>query len=119
MNLIQPILSHAKTRAHAPALVDGGRKIRYGELAELILRTATQLATLGASAGDRIGLCLGDGWEHVVALLAVARMGAVAVPLNWRAAGAEVSGLARSLSLKLALVRRDAPHAATALPLSV
>ena len=111
MNLIQPILSHAKTRAHAPALVDGGREISYGELAELILRTATQLATLGAGTGDRIGLCLGDGWEHVVALLAVARMGAVAVPLNWRAAGAEVSGLARSLSLKLALVRRDAPHA--------
>ena len=35
MNLIQPILSHAKTRTHAPALVDGGREIGYGELAEL------------------------------------------------------------------------------------
>src|SRR5947207_7771388 len=111
MNLIQPILSHAKTRAHAPALVDGGREISYGELAELILRTSTHWPTLGAGTGDRIGLCLGDGWEHVVALLAVARMGAVAVPLNWRATRSEISGLARSLSLKLALVRRDAPHA--------
>jgi acyl-CoA synthetase (AMP-forming)/AMP-acid ligase II len=111
MNLIQPILGHAKTRPHAPALVDGDREIRYGELAGLVLRTASHLAALGVAPGDRIGLCLKDSWEHVVALLAVARMGAVIVPLNWRAARAEISGLVAALSIKLALVERESAPA--------
>jgi acyl-coenzyme A synthetase/AMP-(fatty) acid ligase len=110
MNLIRPILNHAKTRPEAPALVTAEREIRYGELADLVLRTAAQLAALGVRAGDRVGLCLGDGWEHVVGLLAVAGMGAVAVPLNWRAAPTETAGLADGLSLKIVLVRSESTH---------
>ena len=111
MNLIQPILNYGKTRPHAPALIDGDREIRYSELAGLVLRTASHLAELGVVPGDRVGLCLKDGWEHVVALLAVARMGAVIVPLNWRAARTETSGLAAALSVKLALVERESAPA--------
>jgi len=111
MNLVQPILNHARTRPHAPALVDGEREIRFGELAGLVFRTASHLAALGVVPGDRVGLCLRDGWEHVVTLLAVARMGAVIVPLNWRAAPAETSGLAAALSVKLALVDSESARA--------
>jgi len=111
MNLIQPILNYAKTRPDAPALVDGEHEIRYGELAWLILRTAAHLAALGIAPGDRVGLCLKDSGEHVVALLAVARMGAVIVPLNGRAARAETAGLAAALSVKLALVESESAPA--------
>jgi len=107
MNLIQPILNHAKIRPHAPALVDDEREIRYAELADLVLRTASQLAALGVVPGDRVGLCLKDSLEHIVALLAVARMGAVAVPLHWLAARAEISRFATELSIKLALVEAE------------
>ena len=107
MNLVQPILNHAKIRPDAPALVDGDREVRYAELADLTLQTASHLAALGVAPGDRIGLCLKDGWEHVVALLAVARMGAVAVPLHWRALHTESSQLATALSIKLALVELE------------
>ena len=107
MNLIQPILNYARTRPHAPALVDGDREIRYVELAGLVLRTASHLAAIGAAPGDRIGICLKDNWAHVVALLAVARMGAVAVPLHWRAARAEISELVTALSVKLSLVETE------------
>jgi long-chain acyl-CoA synthetase len=116
MNLIQPILNHARMHPDAPALIDGDREIHYAELASLILRTASHLAALGVVPGDRVGLCLKDGCEHVVALLAVARMGAVAVPLNWRAARVEISGLATALSVKLALVE---PEGAPALDCAV
>jgi acyl-coenzyme A synthetase/AMP-(fatty) acid ligase len=111
MNLVQPILNHAKTRPHAPALIEGDRQIRYREFAELILRTAAQLAALGARAGDRIGIWLGDGTDHVVALLAVASLGAVVVPLNRRAPAAQISALSGALSLKLALSQADVAHA--------
>jgi len=107
MNLIQPILNYAKTRPDAPALVEGDREIRYAELADLVLRTASHLAALGAAPGDRVGLCLRDSWEHVIALLAVARMGSVAVPLHWRATRVEITQLTTALSLKLALVEPE------------
>jgi long-chain acyl-CoA synthetase len=111
MNLIRPILNHAKTRPDAPALIEGCHEIRYRDLAELILRTAAELAAHGARAGDRVGLCLGDGRDHVVALLSAAALGAVAVPLNLRAPTAQNAGLARALSLKLVLVQAGAAHA--------
>lgn len=111
MNLIRPILNYARTRSDAPALVESGHEIRYGELADLILRTAAELAAHGARAGDRVGLCLGDGKDHVVALLAVASLGAVAVPLNERSPGAQNADLARALSLKLVLVQAGTAHA--------
>ena len=62
--------------------------ITYRELALLIARTAARLELLGLRAGDRIGLCLGDGAPHLVALLAAARNGVVAVPLDRRASPA-------------------------------
>ncbi len=107
MNLTRPILSHAATRPDAPAVVDGEREISYAELSALVLRTAAHLASLGIGAGDWVGLCLRDSWEHVVALLATARLGAVAVPLYWRATQAEISHLATALSAKLALVEAE------------
>jgi len=110
MNLIQPILNHAKTRPQMSALVDGDREIRYAELADHVLRTAAHLVSLGVRPGDRIGVCLKDSWEHVVAFLAVASMGAVNVPLHWRAARAELSHLATVLSVKLALVEPQSAH---------
>jgi acyl-coenzyme A synthetase/AMP-(fatty) acid ligase len=110
MNLIQPILNHATTRPHVPALVDSDREIRYAELAYLVRRTASHLASLGVGPGDRVGICLKDSWEHVVAFLAVAGLGAVNVPLHWRAARAELSNLAAALSVKLVLVEPESAH---------
>ncbi len=50
-------------------------------LAREVGRVATGLAGLGVKKGDRVGLCLAMTPEAVVALLAAARLGAVAVPL--------------------------------------
>ncbi|MGH7123594.1 MAG: AMP-binding protein, partial [Stellaceae bacterium] len=108
MNLTQPIFHHARTRPDAPALVEGDRRVTYRELAGMVLRTASELASHGVRSGDRVGLCLRDSSEHVVALLALARMGAVAVPLNWRAARAEIERLAGALEIRLALTEPEA-----------
>lgn len=108
MNLTQPIFHHARTQPDALALIEGDRRIAYRELADLVLRTASELAAHGVQPGDRVGLCLRDSCEHVVALLAVARMGAVAVPLHWRAARAEIERLAGALAIRLALTEPDA-----------
>ncbi len=78
-------LGSAETAAR-PALIaeleDGQvRSLSYAELATEVGRCATALRTLGLGPGDRIGLFMPMTVEIVVALLAVARIGAVILPL--------------------------------------
>jgi len=107
MNLVGPLLHFGRTRPTSPALVEGNRTITYGELADLMRRTVWHLATLGLRRGDRIGLCLKDTSEHVVALLAVALMGGVAVPLDWRARPVENARFVDGLGLACVLAEAD------------
>jgi acyl-coenzyme A synthetase/AMP-(fatty) acid ligase len=119
MNVVGPILHFGKTRRHATALIDATREITYGELADLIRQTADHLAALGLRRGDRIGLCLHDTCDHVVALLGAAYLGGVAVTLDWRAKPAENARFIDSLKLACVLVEPAAGPVAgcTAFPL--
>lgn len=64
------------------AIVQGPRRLRYGELAEEVARCAAGLASLGVAAGDGVALALANGPEFVVGLLAAARLRAIVLPLN-------------------------------------
>src|SRR5436190_237316 len=92
----------------AIALIDEGRTITYGELAELVGRTAGYLAALGVQRGDQVGLCLKDDWQHVVALLAVARLGATFVQIDCRSRPAEKARIVGAFRFKLVLAMPDA-----------
>jgi long-chain acyl-CoA synthetase len=116
MNLIEPILRHARLQPDAVAIIDDERAITYGELAPLVLRTAAHLAALGVKPGHRVALALKDHWQHVVALLAVGRMGAIMTPLDWRAKAAEQAQVARVLEVDFALVE---PGSRASLPCPV
>jgi long-chain acyl-CoA synthetase len=108
MNVVGRVLHFGLTRRHAPALVEGERTITYGELSALVRRTASHLTARGIRRGDRVGLCLKDTSDHIVALLAVAWMGGVAVPLDWRARPAETIRFITGLGLGCVLVEPDA-----------
>jgi acyl-coenzyme A synthetase/AMP-(fatty) acid ligase len=108
MNAIAPIFHFARTRYAAPALVKGDRTVTYGEFGELVRRTSCHLASTGLRPGDRIGLCLKDSIDHLVAFFAVAHMGAVAVPLDWRAPPAENAPFIEKLGLVCVLAEPDA-----------
>ncbi|MET9201169.1 AMP-binding protein [Gordonia sp. NPDC003585] len=55
--------------------------ITYGELADQSKRFASALAQMGVGRGDTVGVLMGKRTELVVALLAIARLGAVYIPL--------------------------------------
>ncbi|MGV9823816.1 AMP-binding protein [Nocardia xishanensis] len=57
------------------------RAISFGELRESSERFAAALAQMGVAPGDRVATLLGKTVEHLVAILAIARLGAVHVPL--------------------------------------
>jgi acyl-CoA synthetase (AMP-forming)/AMP-acid ligase II len=79
-----------RRRAHlAPnteALVEPatGRRLRYRELNARANRVAHGLRGIGVEQGDRVALLLMNGAEFVESFYAVAKIGAVNVPLNWR-----------------------------------
>jgi len=109
VNLAEAIAGHARAQPGAAALVDGDRRLRYDELDRLIRRGAALLRSIGLGAGDPIAICLGDNADHVIAFLSVARLGAVSVPIDWRAPPTERARIATGLGAKLALVERGAP----------
>ncbi|MFC9665555.1 AMP-binding protein [Nocardia sp. NPDC127606] len=56
-------------------------ELTYGDLAERSKRFATVLTAHGIGRGDRVGVLMGKRAELVVTLVAIARLGAVYVPL--------------------------------------
>ncbi|MBI3513574.1 MAG: acyl--CoA ligase, partial [Proteobacteria bacterium] len=108
MNLAAYLAYHALGRPRHPAIVDAGRTISHGELDLMVRRAAAWLRSQGVAPGDRVGVRLSDSAEHLIHLLALARLGAIALPLDWRWTRAEVERVARRFVPKLVLDEPDA-----------
>jgi amino acid adenylation domain-containing protein len=80
--LHQAFAAIAASRPDAVALIDGDRRLSYGELAARAERLARRLRAQGVGPEERVGVCLGRSAEMVVALLAVLRAGGAYVPLD-------------------------------------
>lgn len=68
------------------ALVCGKDRVTFGELDRLAVSAAAELASLGAGPGSRVALLLRGGSAFTVGMHALARLGAVMVPMNGRLA---------------------------------
>jgi acyl-CoA synthetase (AMP-forming)/AMP-acid ligase II len=77
--------------ADRPALsLEDGETWSYADLAEQADRYAKGLWAQGVRGGDRVGLLLANSLEYVALYLAITRLGAIAVRLNWRLTGEEL-----------------------------
>ena len=63
---------------------DSGRRFTYRHLDDRCNQVARALSGSGVTKGDRVGLLMMNGVEFVESFLAIAKIGAVVVPLNWR-----------------------------------
>lgn len=77
----------------AEAIVAGGTRLSYEALDRLVAHMAGNLADRGIARGERVALLLGNCPEFLVALLACARLGAVAMPIGTRQKAAELDFL--------------------------
>lgn len=73
------------------AIVDGDVRMRYGELHTLMDRLASHLAARGVRQGDRVAVMLDNQLEAVLAVMAIARLGAILVPVGTRLRHPEIS----------------------------
>ncbi|HSV46970.1 MAG TPA: AMP-binding protein [Ramlibacter sp.] len=86
-------LSRAQARRFPDkaALVMGEEVLRYGELDAQSNRLAHALIAEGLVPGERVALLGHNSIEYAVVLQAVAKCGAIVVPLNFRLTGAELA----------------------------
>jgi fatty-acyl-CoA synthase len=72
------------------ALVTREGRFSYADLAERVNRTAAALGHCGVGRGDRFGILLLNDVRFLELVFAAGRIGAVAVPLNWRLTASEL-----------------------------
>jgi crotonobetaine/carnitine-CoA ligase len=65
-----------------PLLVFGGRARSWRECGEFVGRLAAALAARGVAKGDRVAMMATNSDAHVLLLFALARLGAIMVPVN-------------------------------------
>ncbi|MEO7940383.1 MAG: AMP-binding protein [Burkholderiaceae bacterium] len=112
MNLSRIVLRHAQCEPDAVALHWEGQDIRYPQFWERICRTTDDLQSQGVTVGDRVAwLGLNDP-AMLVLLFALARIGAILLPLNHRLAVAELTDIL--LHAEACLLVHDAHHAQSA-----
>lgn len=76
------LLLHTGAALERIAVVDGQRRVTYGELQKLVDALADRLASLHVARGDRVVVHLRKSLDEVVAMFACWRIGAVAVNVN-------------------------------------
>jgi len=77
-------------RAHLSPQLEGyvdsesGARYSYPELNALANRAAHALLAIGVGQGDRVALLMMNSVDYVASFFGIAKIGAVAVPINWR-----------------------------------
>jgi O-succinylbenzoate-CoA ligase len=84
-------------RAHISPKLEGvvdhhsGRRFTYAEVDARCNRAANAFTGLGVRPGDRVALLLMNGPEFIESFFAIAKLGAIVVPLNWRLVADELA----------------------------
>ncbi len=75
------------------AVICGGQRLTYAELEARSNQMAHHLAAHGVTRGSHVGLYARNGVEHVVAMLAVFKLRAIAINVNYRYVAGELDYL--------------------------
>src|SRR3954451_1806995 len=87
--------------------LDDGPALTWAELRQAELRCARSLHAAGVRRGDRVGMLLRNHVDYFVLYLAVARIGAIAVRMNWRLTPTELTFIINDADLALLVFDRD------------
>ena len=93
----------AERHGERELIVQDARRLRFAEAEDASARLALALVERGATKGSRVGVLLPNGPDWVVAWLAAARIGAVAVPLNTFFQARELGYVLRHADVQLLL----------------
>jgi len=81
---------NARRHPEKEALVYGDRRYNYRQLNESVNCLANALVGLGVQKGEKVAFMMQNSDRYVITFMAVMKLGAVAVPVNFRLAAPEV-----------------------------
>ena len=85
-------------------IVFEGKRLTFQQTSDRVNRLANALSTLGIKKGDRIGILEVNCNQYVETYFATATLGAIFVPLNFRAKSDELSYMVSNAEAKLIFV---------------
>lgn len=84
MNIKCPIFHHAEQTPDNRAIITPDQSLTYLQLERIVSQSVTWLEQKGIQKSTRVALVGQNSWEYIVLLEAIWRIGAIAVPLNFR-----------------------------------
>lgn len=102
------LIDQQAERTDRVGLVLREQRLPYPELSQRSDQMAASLAALGVVSGDRVGILMPNSVDYVLALLATAKLGAIAVPVNGRFKAHEASYVVGHADVKVLLTAADA-----------
>jgi fatty-acyl-CoA synthase len=97
----------ARIRPRYPAVWDAERRLTWADLEDRTARLAGWLTAQGVGTGDRVALCLSNRSAYLEAVFAVARIGAISLPVNTRLSPREIAYLFDDCAPSLVLHELD------------
>lgn len=118
VNVVDVIFAENARRAGKVALVEGDRRMTYGDLFAGVERMAEKLSTQGMRQGCRVAVFADDGMEYVTVSLAVMKLRAVIVPVSLAHSFDDIAGVMERMDVRWLISVRppDAFGAAVPLP---
>ncbi len=107
MNLASVVQQHARDHGDRIAIRFREETISYIELWGAIERIASWLYANDVRKGDRVGLSMAEHPDHLAAHYAVARLGAVIVPMDHRWTDSEKQATARAFLASVVITDND------------
>ena len=81
--------------------------LSWREFRELEMRYASALKAAGIQPGDRVGMLLKNSVDYIALIFAIARVGGIAVRLNWRLTARELEFIIDDSGARLLLLDAD------------
>ena len=97
------LTSRVQASPQKTALIMGEQRWTYAELDPIVNGVCARLTDAGVKPGEFVGVLLPNGLAHVCLIHALARLGAVLVPLNLRLTAAELQWQIEHVGCKLVL----------------
>jgi acyl-CoA ligase (AMP-forming) (exosortase A-associated) len=106
--LLHDLIFDSAARAPSTeALVDGGRRVDYAALADLVRQGARSLLSCGLARGERVAVYLEKNIENVAAMFGAAAAGCVFVPVNPLLKAGQVGHILRDCDVRVLVTSPD------------
>jgi acyl-CoA synthetase (AMP-forming)/AMP-acid ligase II len=107
LTISDAVATHARLQPHKLGARDSRRSLTFAEWDERASRLANALLGLGLAPGDRVALLAYNRVEWLEIYVALARVGLVAVPVNFRLLAPEVRYIVEHCEARAAIVQHE------------